>query len=126
MRSVIRMIPTPVRTAARRILFAGSRFYCPCCGNGARAFHTTGYIPRPHARCPFCNSLERHRLLWRYLEEKTPFFQTVRFDTIVGTFALPSWGGNRDYAGWHMLGLEHQPRFQAPFGEYDADANRRK
>ncbi len=49
----------------------------------------------------------------------------ARFDTIVGTFALPTWGGNRDYAGWHMLGFEHQPRFQAPFGFYDADANRR-
>lgn len=58
--------------------------------------------------------------------EKTPFFQAIRFDTIVGTFALPSWGGNRDYAGWHMIGLEHQPRFQPPFGDYDVDANRRK
>jgi gluconate 2-dehydrogenase gamma chain len=58
--------------------------------------------------------------------EKTPFFQAARFDTIVGTFALPAWGGNRDYAGWHMLGLEHQPRFQAPFGEYDAEVNRRR
>ena len=58
--------------------------------------------------------------------EKTPFFQAARFDTIVGTFALPTWGGNRDYAGWHMLGLEHQPRFQPPFGEYDAEVNRRR
>jgi gluconate 2-dehydrogenase gamma chain len=58
--------------------------------------------------------------------EKTPFFQAVRFDTIVGTFALPAWGGNRDYAGWHMIGLEHQPRFQPPFGAYDIEANRRK
>lgn len=57
--------------------------------------------------------------------EKSPFFQAIRFDAIVGTFALPSWGGNRDYAGWHMIGFEHQPRFQAPFGSYDADANRR-
>jgi gluconate 2-dehydrogenase gamma chain len=57
--------------------------------------------------------------------EKTPFFQAARFDTIVGTFALPTFGGNRDYAGWHMLGFEHQPRFQPPFGFYDADANRR-
>lgn len=56
--------------------------------------------------------------------EKTPFFQAARFDTIVGTFALPSWGGNRDYVGWHMLGFEHQPRFQAPFGYYDAEAKR--
>lgn len=58
--------------------------------------------------------------------EKTPFFQAVRFDTIVGMFALPAWGGNRDYAGWHLIGLEHQPRFQPPFGAYDVEANRRK
>jgi len=57
--------------------------------------------------------------------EATPFFQAVRVDTIVGTFALPSWGGNRDYMGWHLLGLEHQMTFQAPFGYYDADANRK-
>jgi gluconate 2-dehydrogenase gamma chain len=57
--------------------------------------------------------------------EQTPFFQTVRFHTIVGTFALPTWGGNRDYAGWHMLGFEHQPAFQPPFGFYDADVNRK-
>ena len=58
--------------------------------------------------------------------EKTPFFQAVRFDTIVGTFALPTWGGNRDHAGWQMIGLEHQPRFQPPFGAYDVEANRRR
>lgn len=57
--------------------------------------------------------------------ETSPFFQAVRFDTIVGTFALPTYGGNRDYAGWHLIGLDHRPRFQAPFGFYDADANRR-
>jgi gluconate 2-dehydrogenase gamma chain len=58
--------------------------------------------------------------------EKTPFFQVVRFDTIVGTFALPTWGGNRDHAGWHLIGLEHASRFQPPFGAYDVEANRRK
>ena len=55
--------------------------------------------------------------------EQTPFFQNVRFDTLVGTFALPSWGGNRDFAGWRLLGVEHRPFFQAPFGYYDANAN---
>lgn len=55
--------------------------------------------------------------------EQTPFFQSVRFDTLIGTFALPSWGGNRDFAGWRLLGVEHQPFFQAPFGYYDANAN---
>jgi gluconate 2-dehydrogenase gamma chain len=57
--------------------------------------------------------------------ERTPFFAAVYFDTIVGTFALPSWGGNRNFAGWHLLGLDHQPSFQAPFGAYDADINRK-
>jgi len=57
--------------------------------------------------------------------EKTPFFEAARFDAIVGTFALPTYGGNRDYIGWHMLGFDHQPRFQAPFGYYDADINRK-
>lgn len=57
--------------------------------------------------------------------EQTPFFQMARFDTIVGTFALPTWGGNPDHVGWRLIGFEHLPRFQAPFGFYDADANRR-
>jgi len=53
--------------------------------------------------------------------ETTPFFQAARFDTIVGTLALPTWGGNRDYLGWHLLGMEHQMTFRAPFGYYDAE-----
>jgi gluconate 2-dehydrogenase gamma chain len=57
--------------------------------------------------------------------EKTPFFQAVRFDTIIGTFAVPDYGGNRNHAGWQMLGLEHQPRFEPPFGYYDASVNRK-
>lgn len=55
--------------------------------------------------------------------EKTPFFQSVRVDTIVGAFALPTWGGNRDHLGWRIIGLSHQPAFQAPFGYYDAEVN---
>jgi len=55
--------------------------------------------------------------------EKTAFFQAVRFDTICGTFALPAWGGNRDHAGWRLIGLTHQPAFQPPFGYYDSAAS---
>ena len=58
--------------------------------------------------------------------EHTPFFQAVRFDTIVGMFALPKWGGNRDYKGWHLLGITHQARYEPPFGFYDAEANKTK
>lgn len=56
--------------------------------------------------------------------EQTPFFTAVRFDTIAGMFSLPSWGGNRDFAGWHLLGMAHQARFDPPFGYYDAEANK--
>jgi gluconate 2-dehydrogenase gamma chain len=54
--------------------------------------------------------------------EKTPFFEAARFDTIVGMFAMPEWGGNRDFAGWHMLGMNHAGRYDSPFGYYDAEA----
>jgi gluconate 2-dehydrogenase gamma chain len=57
--------------------------------------------------------------------EKTQFFLAVRLDTIAGMFALPSWGGNRDFMGWHMLGLAHQARFDPPFGFYDEAVNKR-
>ena len=57
--------------------------------------------------------------------EKTPFFTAVRFDTVAGMFALPAWGGNRDYMGWHLLGMTHQARYEPPFGYYDAEANKR-
>jgi len=69
-------------------------------------------------------TIEQQDLVLRDIE-KTPFFQALRFDTLVGTFALPTWGGNRDHAGWRLIGLDHQPVFQPPFGYYDADANRR-
>ncbi len=65
-------------------------------------------------------------LVGRFEIERTPFFQAIRFDTIVGMFALPAWKGNRQYAGWHLLGLDHQPQFQPPFGYYDAEANARR
>ena len=57
--------------------------------------------------------------------EKTPFFQAARLDTVIAAFSLPTWGGNRNYVGWHLLGFEHQTRFQAPFGYYDAEINQR-
>ena len=55
-------------------------------------------------------------------EEASPFFQTVHFMTIAGMFAMPGYGGNRNHAGWKMLGFEHQMAWMAPFGFYDAQA----
>jgi gluconate 2-dehydrogenase gamma chain len=58
--------------------------------------------------------------------EQTPFFKSIRFVTIAGTFANPSWGGNHDKIGWRILGFEDGFVWQPPFGDYDADANPRK
>lgn len=55
-------------------------------------------------------------------EEATPFFQTIRFMTIAGMFAMPTYGGNRNHAGWTMLGFQHQMAWAPPFGHYDAQA----
>jgi gluconate 2-dehydrogenase gamma chain len=67
-----------------------------------------------------------HQIELLHAVERTPFFQTMRFFTIAGTFANPSWGGNHDNIGWRILGFEDRFVWQPPFGDYDADANGRK
>lgn len=52
-----------------------SKFFCPCCEWHFPAFLTVGVKPWPDAQCPICGSLERHRLLQIYLENKTTFFK---------------------------------------------------
>lgn len=45
--------------------------HCPCCRTDAPAFLPFGIgIERPNARCPRCGSLERHRLLWLFLQRR--------------------------------------------------------
>lgn len=44
---------------------------CPCCGGHAADFLSFGVVPRPHAMCPACRALERHRLLWLYFAART-------------------------------------------------------
>jgi gluconate 2-dehydrogenase gamma chain len=53
--------------------------------------------------------------------EETEFFGTLRYMTIAGMFSLPEYGGNRDYAGWKLIGFEHKHVWSPPFGFYDAD-----
>jgi hypothetical protein len=51
--------------------------------------------------------------------ETTPFFNQMIFLTHCGMFAMPSWGGNRDLAGWALLGFDNRHAWQPPFGFYD-------
>ena len=51
--------------------YEGNTVECTICKSTYRQFRPYGLIERKNARCPNCNSLERHRLLWKFLHEKT-------------------------------------------------------
>ncbi|GET43233.1 class I SAM-dependent methyltransferase [Microseira wollei] len=69
-RSLLFKIGTPF-LQLRSLIYSGNQVYCPCCGNQFRKFLPFGAQKRPNAICPRCLSLERHRLLWLYLQNKT-------------------------------------------------------
>jgi SAM-dependent methyltransferase len=57
------------------LFYRGSRVKCPICESSFREFLPYGRIrSRANALCPSCMSLERHRLIWLYLKERTDFF----------------------------------------------------
>jgi gluconate 2-dehydrogenase gamma chain len=47
------------------------------------------------------------------------FFETLRQHTIEGFLIDPDYGGNRDGAGWKVIGRDREHMFQPPFGYYD-------
>jgi gluconate 2-dehydrogenase gamma chain len=51
--------------------------------------------------------------------ETTDFFEFVRWGTIAGFLANPSYGGNREQVGWKWIGFEDRFVWQPPFGYYD-------
>ena len=61
------------------IFLRGNNVTCPICSKSYRKFLPYGRInPRPNALCPNCLSLERHRLMWLYLQQRTNFFAGKR------------------------------------------------
>ena len=55
--------------------YKGNKYACPICGNSADKFMPHGIIKRANAECPYCHSLERHRLQWIYMKDKTNLFK---------------------------------------------------
>jgi len=49
------------------------------------------------------------------------FFQTIWQHTVFGFLVDPEAGGNRDYAGWKVIGRDPAHSFSPPFGYYDKD-----
>ena len=52
--------------------------------------------------------------------EDTPLFKMLHRMTLYGMFCLPSYTGNRENAGWDLIGFDHRHAWQPPFGYYDA------
>jgi len=52
--------------------------------------------------------------------EDTPLFGMLYFMTLSGMFCLPRYAGNRNNAGWDLIGFDHRHAWQPPFGYYDA------
>lgn len=49
--------------------------YCPICQNTCTEFSSfKGMKILPGIKCPHCNSLDRHRLVWLFFINKTPLF----------------------------------------------------
>jgi len=66
----------PVFLKSLALFLRGSKYTCPIEERSYSTFLPYGRIKsRPNALCPGSLSLERHRLLWLYLKEKTNFFQ---------------------------------------------------
>lgn len=81
MRFLVRNIPRPwlIRFSglfSMLILpfYHGTRYQCPICENKFRKLLPYGNQGSANRLCPSCLSLERHRLLWCYLKERTSFF----------------------------------------------------
>jgi len=56
-------------------VYSGNKVECPVCGGRFRKFMPYGHrTVRKNVLCPRCFSLERHRLLWLFLQRCTDFF----------------------------------------------------
>lgn len=62
---------------AKKLLYTGNKRWCPVCERSASKFrpHSPhGLFTRYDAKCPWCTSLERHRLLITFLRNNTNLF----------------------------------------------------
>ena len=69
----------------------------------------------------FSDLSEADQDAWLTEQQQTPFFFLVRALTLMGFFAMSSYGGNRDNVGWKLIGFEGHVASQPPFGYYDAE-----
>jgi SAM-dependent methyltransferase len=80
---LLRVLPRPllirmsyVFRAFAPLLYKGNKVECTVCEKKFRKFLSYGskVAERQNVLCPYCLTLERHRLMWLYLKDKTNFF----------------------------------------------------
>lgn len=79
---VLNSVPRPVLqrvvhfvTPVLGLFYLGRKVSCPICGGRYREFLPYGYVnSRKNSLCPRCLALERHRLLWVFLQQEAQFF----------------------------------------------------
>lgn len=78
-RALLRLVPGPHRQrllgAVRSSIYRGDLVECPCCTASFSRF--LPHRGREQAKCPGCGSLERHRVLWLFLERETDLFERL-------------------------------------------------
>jgi hypothetical protein len=70
-------VKDPLKNILNNFKYAGTDRFCPVCNKTSNRFDGFSVPPAPirkDARCGRCGSIERHRLFWLFLEEKTNFF----------------------------------------------------
>jgi SAM-dependent methyltransferase len=76
-RALLKLMPGERRHALlgaiRSIGHRGDLVECPCCDSTFSRF--LPHRGRTHAKCPRCGALERHRVLWLFLERETDLFE---------------------------------------------------
>lgn len=55
----------------------GNARYCPVCQRTSGRFLPYGAVPRKDALCFHCGALERHRLMWLFMQMRTDLFDGV-------------------------------------------------
>jgi len=84
-RLILRIFPRPFLIRMSYVFMGlfkpflkGDQVECPVCGSTFKRFLPYGVNSRENVLCPTCLSLERHRLIWLYLQEQSDFLSRNR------------------------------------------------
>ena len=111
----LKRLARDLRRQVNKVLYAGSKRYCPICRSHVRCFRRAGAAGRENAKCPVCRGLERHRLVWIFLHERTRFFEPTPWQVL---HVAPE----RAFS-YHFRRLEHLDYLTADIAGTDVHVN---